>query len=121
MTIFTTDTNQSWTHPEVRVGDGVVPLNRFSQILSVTWATQLTFDPHVRDSIVQALWALNVMKALSGWSWDFSTDTFMGTYKAIAHPILDYTAPIWVLPLRAHLELCFQQFYASCSSNLQRQ
>ena len=36
---------------------------------------------------------LNVMKALAGSSWCFTTETLVATYKAIVSPILSYAAP----------------------------
>ena len=115
--------------------------------------THFAFVPHARDWAEWASRALNVMKALAGSSWVFTTETLVAIYKAILRPILNYADPIWftqvssshldkleviqnkaqrvktgchqkaaashlkaetgVLPLRAHLELCCQQFYAS--------
>ena len=150
VTLFTSDTHQFRIHPQVRIGDVVAPLNRTAKILSVTVDTHFTFGPHARDCVERASRALNVMKALAGSSWCFTTLTLVATYKAIVCPIINYAAPIWftqvssshldkleviqnkalrvatgrhqkarrptsgrteILPLRAHLELCSQQFY----------
>ena len=153
MILFTSDTHQSRLHPLLQIGDAVALLNRTSKILGVTLDTYFTFGPLVRDCAKRALRALNVMKALAGSSWDFTTEMLVATYKAIVRPILNYAAPIWftqissthldkleviqnkalristgchqkaasshlraetgALPLRADLELCCQQFYAS--------
>ena len=116
-----------------------------------TLDTHFTFGPHAHDCVERASSALNVIKALAGSNWGFTTKTLVATYKASVRLILNYASPIWftqvsssrlgkleviqskalriatgchqqsshlraengVLPLRAHLELCSQQFYAS--------
>ena len=150
---ITSDTHQSRLHPQLRIGDAVGPLNRTPKILGVTLDTHLNFVPHARDCFERVSRALNIMKALAGSSWGFTTETLVATHKANVRPILNYAGPIWfthvssshldkleviqnktlrvatgcpqkaaasclkaetgVLPLRAHLELCWQQFYAS--------
>ena len=61
----------------------------------MTLDTHFTFGPHACDCVERASRALNVMKALAGSSWGFTTETLVATYKAIVHPILHYTSPIW--------------------------
>ena len=95
VTQFTSDTHQSRLHPQVRISDAVAPLNRTPKILDVTLDTHFTFGPHARDWVEWASRAFNVMKALVGSSWGFSTETLVTTYKAIVRPILNYAAPIW--------------------------
>ena len=95
VTLFTSDTHQSRLHPQVRIDDAADPLNRTFKILGVTLDTHFTFSPHAHDCDERALRALNVMKALAGSSWGFTTETLVATYKAIMHPILNYAAPIW--------------------------
>ena len=95
VTLHTSDTHQSRLHPQVRIGDAVTPLNRTPKILGVTLDTLFTFDPHTRNCVERASRALNVMEALAGSSWGFTTETLVATYKAIVRPILNYTVPIW--------------------------
>ena len=52
-------------------------------------------SPLARDWVERASRALNIMKALAGLSWGFTTETLVATYKAIVRTILNYTAPIW--------------------------
>ena len=95
VTLVTSDTHHSRLHPQVRIGDTVAPLNRAPKILGVTLDTHFTFGPHARDCVEQASRALNVMKALAGSSWGFTTETLVAKYKAIVRPILNYAAPMW--------------------------
>ena len=155
VTLFTFDTYQSRLHPQVRIGDSV---NRTPKILGVTVGTHFTFGPNTRNCVERVSRALNVMKALAGFSWGFTTETLVATYKAIVRPILNYSTSILytqlssphldkleviqnkaqriatgchqkaaashlraetgVLLLRAHLELCCQQFYASALQHI---
>ena len=95
VTLFTFDTHQSRLHPQVQIGDTVAPLNRTPKILGVTLDTHFTFGPHTRDCVLRTSRELNVIKALAGSSWDFTTEALVATYKAIVRPILNYAASIW--------------------------
>ena len=92
VTLFTSDILQSRLHPQVWVGDAAAPMNRTPKILGVTLGTLFTFGPHARDCVERALRALNVMKALTGSNWGFTTETLVAAYKAIVRPILNYSS-----------------------------
>ena len=70
-------------------------LNRTPKILGVTLDTHFTFGLHARDCVKRDSRVLNVMKALPGSSWDFTTENLVATYKAIyiVRAILNYGAP----------------------------
>ena len=93
VTLFTSDTHQSQLHPQVRISDAVAPLNRTPKILGVTLDTHFTLDSHARDCVERASRALNVMKALAGSSWGFTTEMLVASYKVIVRPILSATMP----------------------------
>ena len=95
VTLFTPDTHQSQYHPQVRIRDTLVPLDRSPKILGINWDTHLTFGPHARNTIERATRSLGVLKALSGTNWGFPKETLVATYKAMVRPILNYGAPIW--------------------------
>ena len=88
VTLFTSDTHQSRLPPQVRIGDVMAPLNsrRTPKILGVTLDTHFTFGPHASDCVEQASRAINVMKALAGSSWVFTTETLVAAYKVIVRP-----------------------------------
>ena len=71
---FTLDTHQSWFHPQVRIGDKVALMNRTPKILGVTLDIHFTDSPHTRNCVNRAAKALNIMKALAGRSWGFTTE-----------------------------------------------
>ena len=75
--LFTSDTQQSLLHPLVRIGDRVAPFNGTLKILGVTLDTHFTFGPHARDCVEGVSRALNVMEALAGLSWGFTTETLV--------------------------------------------
>ena len=54
--------------------------------------THFTFGPHTRDCVERDSRALNVMKALAGLSWGFTTETLVS--PSFVCPILNYAAPI---------------------------
>ena len=95
LALFTSDTNQSWFQPQVRIGNEVAPLNRTPKIMGITLDTHFFFGPYDRDCVEQASRALNVMKALGGSSSGFMNETLVVTYKAIKRLILKYATAIW--------------------------
>ena len=66
MTVYTLDTHQSQLHPQVRIGDGVAPLNRTPKIKGVKLDTHFTLGPNACNCVERALRGLKVMKALVG-------------------------------------------------------
>ena len=66
VTLFTPDTHQSHLHPNVKIGDHVIHLNRTLKILAVTWDTHLTFAAHARDVIARSASSLRISKVLAG-------------------------------------------------------
>ena len=82
VTLFTSDTHQSDSTPQERIGDAGAPLNRTLKILGVTLDTHFTFGRHASDCVERASRALNVMKALAGLNWGFTTETLVAIYKA---------------------------------------
>ena len=69
------------------------PVDRTHKILGVMLDTHFTFGPHARDCVKRASRALNIMKALPGSSWGFTTETLVATYNAIVRPILIHATP----------------------------
>ena len=55
----------------------------------------LHLRPHARVCVERVTRALNVMKALAGLSWGFTTETLVATYKSIVGFIMKYASPIW--------------------------
>ena len=105
VTLFTSDTQQSRLHPQVRTGDAVAPLNRTPEIMGITLDTHFAFGPHALDCVERASRAFNIMKALSVSSWGYTSETLVATYKAIVRPILNYAAPIWFTQISSsHLD-----------------
>ena len=119
--LFTSDTHQSRIHPQVRIGDVVAPLNRTPKILGVTMNTHFTFCPRARDCVERPIlnyWAsiwftqvssthLDKLEVIQNKALRIATGCYQKA--AVSHLI----AETGVLPLRAHLELSSQQFYAS--------
>ena len=95
VTLSTSDTHQSRLHPQVRIGEVVVPLNWTPKIPSVTLDNYFIFGTHACNCVERASKALKVTKALAGSNWGFTTETLVATYKAIVSSILEYAFPIW--------------------------
>ena len=80
-------------------------VEQIPKILGVTLDPHFTFGPLTRDCVEWASRALNIMKALAGSSWGFTTETLVATNKAIVLPILNHAAPIWFTQISSsHLD-----------------
>ena len=74
VTLFTPDTHQSRYHPQVKIGDALIPLNKNPKILGVKWDTHFTFGPHVRAMKERTNASLRVLKALASTGWGMSQE-----------------------------------------------
>ena len=87
VTLFTPDTHQFQTHPDITLED--------IQIHGVIMDPSLSFHKHcnyVTDMIDKRN---NMLKALAGSSWGQEKETLLMTYNALGKSIASYAAPVW--------------------------
>ena len=95
VTLFTPDTHQFHTHPNITLEDTQLPLEHTSKILGVIMQPYLSFHKHcnyVTDMIDKIN---NMLKALSGSSWGQDMETLLLKYNALGKSIASYAAPVW--------------------------
>lgn len=95
VTLLTPDTKEANLHPNVRLKNILLPLEKTPKILGVTLDTMFSYATHTKTVAAKVNNRVNIMRALSGTDWGHQKELLMMTYKAIARPILDYAAPIW--------------------------
>ena len=95
VTLFTPWNRQFQTHPQVQLGNSVLPLDTTPKILGVRFDPSFTFTPHIKEVALKCSNRLNILKALSGTSWGHQKETLAVTYGALIKPVLSYAAPIW--------------------------
>ena len=95
VTLFTSDTHQSHSHPAVLLRNTPLPLERKPRILGVTFDTHFTFTPHINTIIQRTTPRLNIMRALAGTTWGQSKETLLITFKSLIKSIFTYACPIW--------------------------
>ena len=93
--LFTPDTHEHHLHPQVKLSDQVLPLNKKPKVLGVTLDTHLTFTQHCNIIAVKVQQRNNVMKALAGSTWGCVKETLPTTYQAIGRSILSYCSSVW--------------------------
>ena len=71
VTLFTPDTHEHHLHPQVKLADQVLPLEKKLRVLGVTLDTHLTFTQHSNNIAVNVQQRNNVLKALAGSTWGF--------------------------------------------------
>ena len=95
VTLFTPDTHQFHTHPNITLEDTHLPLGHTPKILGVIMEPYLSFHKHcnyVTDMIDKRN---NMLKALSGSSWGQDMETLLLNYNALGKSIASYAAPAW--------------------------
>ena len=95
VTLFTSDTRQSHTHPQVSLPDSILPLERHPRILRVTFDPHFTFIPHVSSLISRVFPRLNLLRALTGTDWGQQKETLLTTFISLIRSLFTYDAPIW--------------------------
>ena len=111
VTLFTPDTHEQHLHPQVKLADQVLPLEKKSKVLGVTLDTHLTFTQHCNNIAVKVQQRNNVLKALAGSTWGCDKETLLSTYQAIGRSILSYCCPVWTAPKETvkHLNLTIDE------------
>ena len=94
-TLFTPDTHEHHLHPQVRLADQVLPLEKKPNVLGVTLDTHLTFTQHCNNIAVKVQQRNNVLKTLAGSTWGCDKETLLTTYQVIGRSILSYCSPVW--------------------------
>ena len=95
VTRFTPDTHEHHLHPQEKLADQVLPLEKKPKVLGVTLDTQLTFTQHCNNIAVKVQLRNDVLKALNGSTLGCDKETFLTTYQAIGRSILSYCCPVW--------------------------
>ena len=94
VTLFTPDTHEHHLHPQVKLADQVLQLEKKQKVLGVTLDTYLIFTQHCNNIAEKAQKRNNVLNALAGSTWRFDKETLLTTYQAIGRSILSYYCPV---------------------------
>ena len=100
VTLFTPDTHEHHIHPQVKLADQVLPLEKKPKVLGVTLDANLTFTQHCSNIALIVQQRNNVLKSLAGSTWGCNKETLLMTYQAIGRLILSYCCPVWTPSLK---------------------
>ena len=100
VTLIMQDNHEHHIHPQVKLADQVLPLEKKPKVLVVTLDTHLTFTLHCNNIAVKVQQRNNVLKALTGSTWGCNKETLLTTYQAIGRSILSYCCPVWTPSLK---------------------
>ena len=95
VTLFTPDTHKHHIHPQVKLADQVLPLEKKPKVLGVTSDTQLTYTQHCNNIAAKVQQRNNLWNALAGSTWGCDKETLLTTYQAIRRSILSYCCHVW--------------------------
>ena len=94
VTLFTPDTHQFQTYPDITLEDTQLPLERSTKILGVIMDPSLSFHKNCNYMTDRIDKRNNMLKALAGSSWG-QEETLLLTYNALGKSIASYAAPVW--------------------------
>ena len=95
VTHFIPDTHEHHLHPQVKLDDQVLPLEKKLKVLGATFDTKLTSTQHCNNIAVKVHQHNSALKALAGSTWSCDKETLLMTYQAIGRSILSYCCPVW--------------------------
>ena len=99
MTLFTPDTHEHQLHPQVKLADQVLRLEKKPKVLGVTLDTHLTFSQHCNNIAINVQRRNNVLKALTCSTYGCDEEALLTKYQAIGRSILSYNCPVWTSSL----------------------
>ena len=83
VTLFTPDTHEPSLHPQVKLADQVLQLEKKPIVLGVTLDTHLTFTHYCNNIAVNVQQRNNMLKAMARSTWGSDNETLLTTYQAI--------------------------------------
>ena len=95
VTLFTSDRRQGNIHPQIKIKNTLVPLEKNPKLLGVHFDSHLTFSHHITKITDSVKPRINMMKFLAGSDWGQDKETLVITYKAVGRSLLEYGNPIW--------------------------
>ena len=98
--LFTPDTHEHHIHPQVKMANQVLPLEKKPKVLGVTLHTHFICTQHCNNIAVKVEQRNNLLKALAGTACGCDKETLLTTYQTIDRPILSYCCPVWTPSLR---------------------
>ena len=94
VTLFTPNRPEVHDHPEVRLNNNILPLDRNPRILGVTFDPLLTFRAHIDNLCTLAAPRIGVLKLLSSSTWGQQVETM------VTIPTSSWCAPSCTMPPR---------------------
>ena len=95
-TLFTPDLAEYDTTLSLKLNNQTLPTTKHPIILGITLDPKLTFSQRINVTITKAKQTLNILKPLTSTKWGKQKELIISTFKAITHPILEYTNTIWI-------------------------
>ena len=96
VTFFTPDkSREADVHPQIKVNDEIIPLEKNPRILGVTFDPHLHFHAHARKKAQEGRQKLRILRTLAGSSWGCSKETVLRTYKSHVESAMFYAPAVW--------------------------
>ena len=122
VTLFTPDTSQANLHPDIKLNDKTVPLEKHPKLLGVTFDTMFRFTQHINNAVKRGKSRNSILKSLAGSTWGQDQETIISTYKSICRSVLEYGVQVWSPIISAtnwqKLQVCQNHALRTATGNL---
>ena len=95
VTLLTSHTRESHTHPNVKLYNKLLPLNRTPIILGLTFDPHMTFSPHIQNIITKVNKKLNALRTLAGTNFGQKKETLTSVFRQFIRTNISYASMAW--------------------------
>lgn len=75
---------------DLKIGKKPIKLEKTAKFLGVVFDSKLTWNAHINYIVEKCKRRLNLMRAVSGYTWGASKRTLMTIYRTLIRPVLEY-------------------------------
>jgi hypothetical protein len=92
-------------HPSLLLSNCALPFVITVKFLGLMLDSKLSWEPHLRWLCVRREWSLNVLKVLSGGSWDGDRKVMLRLYRSLVRSKVDYGSFVYGSTTKSKLSM----------------
>ena len=92
-------------HPEIRLGNRIIPVENEVKFLGVIFDSKLSFLPHLRGLRTKCQKSLNLLRVVAHKTWGGDTATLLKLYTTLVRSKLDYGCIVYGSARNSYLKM----------------